>query len=116
MINLDSRTDYRLEKLDRQPVYLTPLGSETTKRMDAAWTAHKNGVEEKPDVIHIKGREIPVRSAVPGLHGSPLTNFARSRLQHLTTLPSSHATRRCLSTMCLCSIIHVAMKPSALFC
>lgn len=66
VINLDSRTDYRLEKLDRQPVYLTPLGSETTKRMDAAWTAHKNGAEEKPDVIHIKGRDIPVRHAVAG--------------------------------------------------
>ncbi|MDH7790354.1 cell division protein ZapE [Ochrobactrum sp. AN78] len=66
VINLDSRTDYRLEKLDRQPVYLTPLGSETTKRMDAAWTAHKNGAEEKPDEIHIKGRDIPVRHAVAG--------------------------------------------------
>lgn len=66
VINLDSRTDYRLEKLDRQPVYLTPLGAETTKRMDAAWTAQKNGVAEKPDVIHIKGRDIAVRQSVPG--------------------------------------------------
>ncbi|MBC8716429.1 cell division protein ZapE [Ochrobactrum sp. Marseille-Q0166] len=66
VINLDSRTDYRLEKLDRQPVYLTPLGSETAKRMDAAWTVHKDGRQEKPDVVHIKGRDIPVRRAVPG--------------------------------------------------
>ncbi|MGC0051751.1 cell division protein ZapE [Brucella pituitosa] len=66
VINLDSRTDYRLEKLDRQPVYLTPLNSETTKRMDAAWAAHKNGRQEKSDVVHIKGRDIPVRHAVPG--------------------------------------------------
>ncbi|MFD1199005.1 cell division protein ZapE [Brucella gallinifaecis] len=66
VINLDSRTDYRLEKLDRQPVYLTPLGSETAKRMDAAWSAHKNGAEEQPDIIHIKGRDIPVQQAVPG--------------------------------------------------
>jgi cell division protein ZapE len=66
VINLDSRTDYRLEKLDRQPVYLTPLGLETTRRMDAAWAAHKDGAEEKPDVIHIKGRDIAVRHAVQG--------------------------------------------------
>lgn len=66
VINLDSRTDYRLEKLDRQPVYLTPLNSETTKRMDAAWTAHKDGQQEKPDVVHIKGRDIVVRQSVAG--------------------------------------------------
>ncbi|MBA8818105.1 cell division protein ZapE [Ochrobactrum sp. P6BS-III] len=66
VINLDSRTDYRLEKLDRQPVYLSPLGGETAKRMDAAWTAQKNGVEEKPDVIRIKGRDVEVPHSVPG--------------------------------------------------
>lgn len=66
VINLDSRTDYRLEKLDRQPVYLSPLGPETERRMDAAWAAHKNGAEEKPDVIHIKGRDIEVPRAVAG--------------------------------------------------
>jgi cell division protein ZapE len=66
VINLDSRTDYRLEKLDRQPVYLSPLGSETAKRMDAAWTAQKDGAHEKPDVIRIKGRDIEVARAVHG--------------------------------------------------
>ncbi|OLS10512.1 ATPase, partial [Brucella abortus] len=66
VINLDSRTDYRLEKLDRQPVYLSPLGPETERRMDAAWAAHKNGAEEKPDVIHIKGRDIEVPRAAAG--------------------------------------------------
>ena len=66
VVNLDSRTDYRLEKLDRQPVYLSPLGPETTRRMDAAWAAHKNGSEEKPDAIHIKGRDIVVPRAIPG--------------------------------------------------
>lgn len=66
VINLDSRTDYRLEKLDRQPVYLTPLGLETTKRMNIAWANLKNGATETPDKIEVKGREIIVRHAVPG--------------------------------------------------
>lgn len=66
VINLDSRTDYRLEKLDRQPVYLTPLGTETTKRMDAAWVAHKDGAEEKADIVYMKGRDIAVRRSVAG--------------------------------------------------
>ena len=66
VINLDSRTDYRLEKLDRQPVYLAPLTLENERRMDAAWTGFKNGAEEKPDVIRIKGRDIEVPRAIAG--------------------------------------------------
>ncbi|WP_176073762.1 cell division protein ZapE [Brucella intermedia] len=66
VINLDSRTDYRLEKLDRQPVYLSPLGAETTRRMDAAWAAQKDGAHEKPDVIRIKGRDIEIARSVHG--------------------------------------------------
>ncbi|GAA5539534.1 MULTISPECIES: cell division protein ZapE [Brucella/Ochrobactrum group] len=66
VINLDSRTDYRLEKLDLQPVYLAPLGGETAKRMDAAWAAQKDGMEERPDAIRIKGRDVEVPRAVPG--------------------------------------------------
>lgn len=65
VVNLDSRTDYRLEKLDRQPVYLTPLGFETTKRMDAAWNAFKNGASETSDNVKVKGREVAIPRAVP---------------------------------------------------
>ncbi len=66
VVSLDTDKDYRLEKLDRQPVYLTPLDEKNAKRMDAAWAAHKNGAEEKPAKIHIKGRDIVVSRAVPG--------------------------------------------------
>lgn len=56
IINLDSRTDYRLEKLDRQPVYLTPLSAETDAQMDQAWKILTQGRRETPQDIKIKGR------------------------------------------------------------
>ncbi len=72
VINLDSRTDYRLEKLDRQPVYLTPLGSETAKRMDAArprirmvgkksqtWCISRDAIF--PCVMQCRGRTLHLR-------------------------------------------------------
>ncbi|WOC16245.1 cell division protein ZapE [Pseudochrobactrum sp. MP213Fo] len=58
VINLDSRTDYRLEKLDRQPVYLTPLSAETDRLMDEAWKIMTDGRRESPETIKVKGREI----------------------------------------------------------
>lgn len=58
IINLDSRTDYRLEKLNLQPVYITPLGSDATQKMDEAWAAYCDGSPEISKTVNIKGREI----------------------------------------------------------
>ena len=43
VIGLDSGTDYRLEKLNRMPVYLTPLSPATDARIDEAWEAVTHG-------------------------------------------------------------------------
>lgn len=64
VINLDSRTDYRLEKLDRQPVYLTPLGLKTDARMDEAWHVLTEGGLETAEVIKVKGRSIHLNRTV----------------------------------------------------
>ncbi|WP_374828802.1 cell division protein ZapE [Paenochrobactrum pullorum] len=66
VINLDSRTDYRLEKLDLQPVYLSPLSSDADMQMDAAWEAQKGGAKEEQAIIRIKGREIVASRSVDG--------------------------------------------------
>lgn len=58
VINLDLRTDYRLEKLDRQPVYLTPLGAESDARMDKTWKILTEGHRETPVTIDFRGRQI----------------------------------------------------------
>ena len=64
VINLDSRTDYRLEKLDRQPVYLTPLGAESDAKMDEAWKILTEGRRETPVTIDFRGRKIVLNRTV----------------------------------------------------
>ena len=60
VINLDAETDYRLEKLDRAPVYLTPLGPDTDRRMDETWAAMTKGAQAAPATVEVKGRQVAV--------------------------------------------------------
>jgi len=63
IINLDSETDYRMLKLDRMPVYVTPLGPEADRQMDAAWEAATQGLAEAPASIAVLGRSVHVPRA-----------------------------------------------------
>ncbi|MGH6763357.1 MAG: cell division protein ZapE [Phyllobacterium sp.] len=63
VINLDARTDYRLEKLNRKPVYITPLGPQAVAQMDEDWEAAIDHAEEYSDIIVVKGREVHVPRA-----------------------------------------------------
>ncbi|WP_332065219.1 cell division protein ZapE [Bartonella sp. CB189] len=58
VINLDAKTDYRLEKSNPQHVYITPLGLEADKHMDQAWMLVLQGQKEVSDKIFVKGRPI----------------------------------------------------------
>jgi cell division protein ZapE len=60
VIALDSETDYRMEKLNRLPVYMTPLSAETDRRMDEAWGAVTRGTTSAPDALTVKGRQVAV--------------------------------------------------------
>lgn len=63
ILDLDADRDYRLEKLDRIPVYLTPAGPQTDRRMDEAWQAITGGAATVSTTITIKGRNIVVPQA-----------------------------------------------------
>lgn len=63
VMTLDGPTDYRREKLDQIPVYMSPLGPETDARMDQAWQTVLDGRSEHADTIALKGREISVPRA-----------------------------------------------------
>ncbi len=63
VINLDARTDYRLEKLNRMPVYLLPLSEDTTRKMDDAWHAATDGATVAEDSFKVKGRTVIVPQA-----------------------------------------------------
>jgi cell division protein ZapE len=60
---LDSPTDYRMEKLNRMPVYLTPLSAETDRLMDEAWEVVTRGKPASPETVAVKGRQVPVPRA-----------------------------------------------------
>jgi cell division protein ZapE len=63
VVNLDARTDYRLEKLNRMPVYLSPLDDETTRVMDEAWRAATAGATVVQDSVTVKGRTVVIPQA-----------------------------------------------------
>ena len=62
---LDSPTDYRLEKMESLPVYVSPL-DDAPKMMDIAWKRVTEGSPEQPVSIAMKGRTIEIpRAAGP---------------------------------------------------
>ncbi|WP_455481966.1 cell division protein ZapE [Bartonella sp. B35(2025)] len=60
VINLDAKTDYRLEKSNLQHVYITPLGLEANERMDQIWALVLQDQKETSDELFIKGRVIHI--------------------------------------------------------
>ncbi|AVA23277.1 cell division protein ZapE [Rhizobium sp. CB3171] len=64
VVTLDSPTDYRMEKLNSQPVYLTPINDRTDMAMDASWVQVLHGRKAQPSDIPMKGRSIHVPLAV----------------------------------------------------
>jgi cell division protein ZapE len=63
VLNLDIDTDYRLEKLNSLPVYITPADAAADAALDEAWEAMTEGLATAPASITVKGRTIPVPRA-----------------------------------------------------
>ncbi|MGO7907321.1 cell division protein ZapE [Rhizobium leguminosarum] len=64
VVTLGSPTDYRMEKLSSQPVYLVPINEHNDMAMDASWTQALHGRKAQPLDIPMKGRHIHVPLAV----------------------------------------------------
>ena len=67
IVELDARTDYRLEKLKRAPVYYSPIGPKADAALDAAFltlTGHDRG---EPLEIELLGRHLDVPQAIDGV-------------------------------------------------
>lgn len=67
VFNLDAKTDYRLEKLQQLPVYLSPLNDETRIAMAHAWRDLTVGQIAHPHMISVKGRQIEVPLEAGGI-------------------------------------------------
>ena len=67
VVELDARTDYRLEKLKRAPVYYAPLGRKADAALDAAFLALTGHDKGEPARIELLGRELDVPQAIDGV-------------------------------------------------
>ena len=63
VLALDAAKDYRRDKLDNLPVYLTPLGPETDRRMDGIWEAISHGQPAHPVELTVMGRTLTAARA-----------------------------------------------------
>jgi cell division protein ZapE len=66
IVSLDARTDYRLQKLERQPVYLHPLDARAQAVFEENWRAAVDGKKPVRETIAHRGREITVPKAAGG--------------------------------------------------
>ena len=66
ILNLDARTDYRMETTTRMPVYHQLSEDEGDDAMDLAWRRVTAGKLTAPDTVAVKGREVPVPLAGAG--------------------------------------------------
>jgi cell division protein ZapE len=67
IVELDARTDYRLEKLKRAPVYYTPIGLKADAALDAAFLALTGHDKGEPLEIELLGRRLDVPQAIDGV-------------------------------------------------
>ncbi len=60
VLALDSDKDYRMEKLSRMPVYVTPANAAADRLLDEAWEAAAAGLPVEEAVLTVKGRQVVV--------------------------------------------------------
>jgi len=90
---LDAPTDYRLEKLDQAPVYLSPLNSQSKKTFDETWLRLAGVKNGSPVKLELKGRVFHVpetASGVARLSFDILCREARSAADYLALAHRFH--------------------------
>lgn len=72
---LDAPTDYRMETIGAGDLYVTPLGQEADRRMDALWRSILGGAEEQAETLPFRGRSIAVPRAGGGAARFPFADL-----------------------------------------
>jgi cell division protein ZapE len=67
VVELGARTDYRLEKLKRAPVYYAPIGPKADVALDASFRALTGHDKGEPARIELLGRLLEVPQAIDGV-------------------------------------------------
>ncbi len=65
--SLDSNRDYRLERLEAEPCYFTPLGNEAEKYVKRAWERLTFGAKPQAQKILVEGRETIIKKTAAGV-------------------------------------------------
>lgn len=91
IIELDSPTDYRLEKLAGAPVYVTPLGEEADRQVKDLWHKLTHGVKPHAEELENKGRKIPVQAVASGVARFSFDELCRQPLGASDYLRIAHA-------------------------
>ncbi|WP_315926267.1 cell division protein ZapE [Mesorhizobium sp. SP-1A] len=63
VVGLDSERDYRLDRLNGKPVYVTPADAAAQHALDAAWAKVTHGAPDAPATLTVKGRHVLVPRA-----------------------------------------------------
>ncbi len=63
ILELDIDTDYRMQKLDSIPVYMTPDDEAARRQMDEAWGAIADGETVGERLLTVKGRKVAIPRA-----------------------------------------------------
>ncbi|MCI5074984.1 cell division protein ZapE [Oricola sp.] len=66
VMSLDADRDYRLDRLGRSKLYVSPLGVAADAAIEEVWTRLTGGVAAHRELIEVKGHEIVVPAVVMG--------------------------------------------------
>ncbi|WP_426612665.1 cell division protein ZapE [Bradyrhizobium sp. McL0616] len=80
VLRLDARTDFRLEKLQGVPMWLTPADGDANAALDRAWSKMTGGARCKSRDISIKGRILHVPCSAHGVARFPFADLCEKPL------------------------------------
>ncbi len=86
IVEVDARTDYRLEKLGGSPVYHVPADGKAKAQLDAAFRSMLGGVVAASDTLLVKGRKVIVPLAGKGVARFPYEALCKAALGNLDFL------------------------------
>ena len=91
IVEVDARTDYRLEKLGGSKVYHVPADGQAKAALDAAFRSMLGGVVAAPDTLLVKGRKLIVPLAGNGIARFPYEALCKAALGNLDFLAIARA-------------------------
>ncbi|MEP9351682.1 cell division protein ZapE [Xanthobacter sp. KR7-225] len=80
VLSLQSRTDYRMEKLEGVSVWHTPLGAQADAAVDAAWKRLAGPAGGVPSEILLKGRHLAIPAMAAGTARFSFANLCEAPL------------------------------------